>query len=96
LVTRRQERCVSDHFNLKPLETASERTQLSPIPEGQKHTGEGAMEAKELYREALDCLAKASNLLTEAKELELAGAVYELSLDVETAWQPRCQKAGSH
>ena len=32
----------------------------------------------ELYREALDCLAKASNLLTEARELELAGAVVVL------------------
>jgi hypothetical protein len=64
---------VPDHFKLKPLETASERTQVSRIPEGQKHTGEGAMDTKELYREALDCLAKASSLLTEAQELELAG-----------------------
>jgi len=37
------------------------------------------------YREALECLARASNLLTEAQELELASAVYELSLDVATA-----------
>ena len=79
---------VPDHFKLKPLETASEPTQVSPIPVGQKHTGEGAMDMKELYREVLDCLAKASSLLTEAQELELAGAVYELSLDVETAGSP--------
>jgi hypothetical protein len=46
------------------------------------------MDMEELYREALDCLAKASNLLTEAQELELAGAVYELSLDVATAGSP--------
>ena len=46
------------------------------------------MEMEELYREALDCLARASNLLTEAQELELAGAVYELSLDVATAGSP--------
>ena len=42
----------------------------------------------ELYREALDCLARASSLLTDAQELELAGAVYELSLDVATAASP--------
>lgn len=46
------------------------------------------MDMNELYREALECLAKASNLLTEAKELELAGAAYELSLDVATAGSP--------
>ena len=43
---------------------------------------------KELYREALDHLAKASSLLAEAEELELVGVVYELSLDVATAGSP--------
>ena len=61
-------------------------TQLTLIPVGPGT--EGAKDMNELYREALDCLAKASNLLTEARELELAGAVYELSLDVATAGSP--------
>jgi hypothetical protein len=43
------------------------------------------MDMNELYREALECLAKASRLLTDAQELELAGAIYEISLDVATA-----------
>jgi len=43
---------------------------------------------EKLYQEAFDCLVKASSLLTDAQELELAGAVYELSLDVATAGSP--------
>jgi len=43
---------------------------------------------KDQYREALDCLSRASSLLTEAQELELASAVYELSLDVASAGSP--------
>jgi len=43
---------------------------------------------KDQYREALECLVRASNLLTDAQELELASAVYELSLDVATVASP--------
>ena len=43
---------------------------ISPHPGGAR--GEGATDMNELYREALDCLARASSLLTDAQELELA------------------------
>jgi len=43
---------------------------------------------KDQYREALECLVRASNLLADAQEMVLSGAVYELSLDVTTAASP--------
>jgi len=54
---------------------------------------------KDVYDEALECLARASSLLADAQELELASAAYELSLDVATAASPdvsawHAQKSG--
>jgi len=68
------------------LETGAACSQLYVFPEGPG--AEGGADMKDQYREALECLARASNLLTEAQELELASAVYELSLDIATAASP--------